>query len=401
MAIKVMIIDGQADFRKLLMHHVTSHWPDAVITAYDPIESGYLPDEFSGAGSDVVLLGDNHGNRSALQTARTFAGRSNFPPLAFFGSPADAAAAEQAGVNLFFDRSHIRNDAFFEGISTVVRSRRKNASASRYRIGNEDSDGMPRIRGYRFVRRLTATSHSEVYLARRESTGADVALKVLHQVPDVVGSEAAFDRFLQEYELIAEIDHPNIVVIHDLGIDDDHAHIAMEFLGGGDLRQRIARGITETDACRYLRQMAGALAAMHAVGILHRDLKPGNVMLRADDSVALIDFGLARRMRLCMNLTDEGEIFGTPYYMSPEQGHGDPVGTRSDLYSLGIIFYEMLTGEKPFRADSTMGIIVQHAQAPIPQLPPRLARHQALLDKLLAKNPEDRLATADEVAAWY
>ncbi|MDH3547063.1 MAG: serine/threonine protein kinase, partial [Gammaproteobacteria bacterium] len=202
------------------------------------------------------------------------------------------------------------------------------------------------------------------------------------------------------YELIAEINHPNIVRIYDLGVGDDHAHIAMEYLDGGDLKQRIAEGITERNAVSYLKQIASALAEIHGVGILHRDLKPGNIMLRKDESIALIDFGLAKRLRLRMEMTDEGEIFGTPYYMSPEQGHGNGVDHRSDIYSLGVIFYEMLTGEKPFRAGSAMAIIYQHARAPIPLLPTRVSQYQALLNMMLAKQPEDRLQSATEVPEW-
>ena len=134
--------------------------------------------------------------------------------------------------------------------------------------------------------------------------------------------------------------------------------------------------------------------------MLHRDLKPGNIMLRADDSIALIDFGLAKRMRLKMELTDSGEIFGTPYYMSPEQGHANGVDHRSDIYSLGIIFYEMLTGKKPFVADTAMGIIIQHAQADIPLLGPRFGKYQALLNMMLAKDRENRLQDAAEVEEW-
>ena len=146
--------------------------------------------------------------------------------------------------------------------------------------------------------------------------------------------------------------------------------------------------------------MVSAIAEMHSVGILHRDLKPANIMLRADDSIALIDFGLAKRMRLEMALTDSGEIFGTPYYMSPEQGHGNGVDVRSDIYSLGVIFFEMLTGEKPFSADTAMGIIYKHAKVPVPLLPGRLAQYQAVMNMMLAKKPEDRLRTAAEILEW-
>ena len=258
----------------------------------------------------------------------------------------------------------------------------------------------PLIRGYRFIEKLSSTSHSAIYLAERESTGTKVVLKVLQQVPDVSDSIGAFDRFLQEYEMIAEIDHPNIVKIYDLGVGDDHAHIAMEYIDAGDLKRRISAGVTEPDAVRYLQEIGSALAEIHEVGILHRDLKPGNIMLRSDDSIALIDFGLAKRMRLRMELTDSGEIFGTPYYMSPEQGHGNGVDNRSDIYSLGVIFYEMLTGMKPYRAESAMGIIYLHAQAPIPLLSPRFAKYQVLINLMLAKDPDDRMQSAAEIEEW-
>jgi serine/threonine protein kinase len=400
MSVKVMIIDGQAEFRSLLMHHVTTHWADAVITAYDPVEAGYLPDEFSGASNDMVLLGDNYGERDALKVLRQFCQVSRFPPVVFFGDPDDEPKAMKAGAEAFFPRAKIRHDALTVKLSDILKSRRRVASTGSLFVGDEKTGIHPLIRGYRLIKKLTATSHSGIYLAERVSTGVKVVLKVLQQVPDVADSIGAFDRFLQEYELIAEINHPNIVKIYDLGVGDDHAHIAMEYLDGGDLKQRIARGIPEQDAVRFVKQIASALAKIHEVGVLHRDLKPGNIMLRADGSVALIDFGLARRMRLQMELTDEGEIFGTPYYMSPEQGHGGAVDIRSDIYSLGVIFYEMLTGKKPFRADTAMGIIFQHARAPIPLLTPRFAKYQSVLNLMLAKKPDDRLQTADEIVEW-
>jgi len=286
-------------------------------------------------------------------------------------------------------------------VSDILVARRRVSSTGSLFVGDKAAGIDPLIKGYRFLKKLGTSSHSSVYLAEREKTGVKMVLKVLRQIPDVNDeSIAAFDRFLQEYEMIAEIDHPHIVRIYDLGVADDHAHIAMEYLDAGDLRQRINERILASVAVKYLREIASALAKIHSVGILHRDLKPGNIMLRRDNSIALIDFGLAKRLRLQMEITSSGEIFGTPYYMSPEQGHGNAVDERSDIYSLGVIFYEMLTGEKPYQAESAMGIIYKHAQAPIPLLPARLADYQSLLNMMLAKKPEDRLQSVAEVEEW-
>jgi serine/threonine protein kinase len=222
-------------------------------------------------------------------------------------------------------------------------------------------------------------------------------LKVLRQVPDVAEGKNTFDRFIREYELIARIDHPNVVRIYDLGVADDHAYIAMEYFPDGDLRTRLRGPMPSETALVYLAQIAEALAAIHAVGVLHRDLKPGNVMLREDGSVALIDFGLARELRMEAEITETGEIFGTPYYMSPEQGHADHLDERADLYSLGVIFYEMLTGKKPYMGSTPMAVIYMHSHAPLPRFDPGLAHLQPLLDRMMAKEPGERFQSAEEL----
>jgi serine/threonine protein kinase len=224
-----------------------------------------------------------------------------------------------------------------------------------------------------------------------------VVLKVLREAPDSGDAQLQFARFLQEYELISRIRHPNVVRIYDLGVADDHAYIAMEYFPLGDLRAHIARALTPTEAVRHLAQMASALEVVHAVGVLHRDLKPGNIMLRADGTVAIIDFGLAKQSGLKVEITGTGEIFGTPYYMSPEQGHGQELDARSDLYSLGVIFYEMLTGKKPFLAATPMAVIYMHGNTPLPGLEGELQVYQPLLNRLMAKEPEDRFASAGEL----
>ena len=396
-----MIIDGQAAFRSLLMHHVSTHWPEAIITDFDPIVGGHLPDEFSGAGNDVILLGSELGDREGVDVVKRFRKNPNFPAIVYFGRKDEAGPVLDRGADGCFLREGFSHDALIVRLSDILVARRRISSTGSLFMGDKSAGIEPLIKGYRFIKKLGTSSHSSVYLAEREATGVKMVLKVLRQIPDVnEESIAAFDRFLQEYEMIAGIDHPNIVKIYDLGVADDHAHIAMEYLDAGDLRQRIGERIIAAAAVKYLREIASALSRIHEVGILHRDLKPGNVMLRRDNSIALIDFGLAKRLRLQMEITGSGEIFGTPYYMSPEQGHGNPVDERSDIYSLGVIFYEMLTGQKPFHADTAMGIIYKHARAPIPLLPARLAEYQALLNMMLAKDPEDRLQSVAEVEEW-
>lgn len=394
-----MIIDGHADFRNLLMHHVTTHWPDAIICAYDPVTAGHLPDEFSGAGNDLVLLGDVQGDRDPMLTLRQFVKMPTFPPVVYFGNGTRTQALD-TGASEFFERDSIVHNAFIVRVGDILRSREKPKSSHSLFVDGKASGIRPMIRGYRLGERLSVSEHSAVYVATRESDDINVILKVLRQVPDVSDGVGAFDRFLQEYEMVAELDHPNIVGIYDLGVSDDHAHIAMEYVSGADLKQRIAQGIAPQEAAEYTRQIASALAELHKLGILHRDLKPGNIMVRSDDTLALIDFGLAKRMRLEQEITGSGEIFGTPYYMSPEQGHAEEVDERGDLYSLGIIFYEMLTGQKPFVGSDAMGIIIKHTKSPVPVLPSRLARYQSLINLLLAKRPADRLQTAKEVLEW-
>ena len=200
-------------------------------------------------------------------------------------------------------------------------------------------------------------------------------------------------------KIIAGIAHPNVVRIYDLGVADDHAYITMEYFPAGDLRTRIRRGLDIPNAGHMLRQMCEALGAIHSVGVLHRDLKPGNVMLRADGTIVLIDFGLAKQIELDAEITATGEIFGTPYYMSPEQGHGRDVDERSDIYSLGIIFYEMLTGQKPFIAPTPMAVIYKHSHTPLPALPAGVAHWTGVLNGMLAKQPADRFGSALEVVA--
>lgn len=321
------------------------------------------------------------------------------PPIVYFTTSVRDAAPGAAVVLPRNDFGHAQFAAAVRSALTLRRNVLAGTSRAALEPPPPDRFGSVRIRGYRCLRRLATGGTSSVYLAEVERTGEVRVLKVFRQVPDVVEGSTTFDRFLREFDVAARLDHPNVARIHDLGVADDHVYLAMEYFPGGDLRSRMHGSMPWREALGYLRQLASALGALHAVGVLHRDVKPGNALLREDGSLAFIDFGLARQLGLESDITGVGAIFGTPHYMSPEQGHGQPLDERSDLYSLGVVLYEMLTGEKPYIAETPLAVIYMHANAPIPQLPPALANLQPLLDALLAKSPADRPSCAAEIVA--
>jgi serine/threonine protein kinase len=190
-----------------------------------------------------------------------------------------------------------------------------------------------------------------------------------------------------------------VVDIYDYGVHEGREFIAMEYFPCGDLKARLLNPVTESESLEYLSRIAEALAAVHGCGVLHRDLKPPNIMLREDGQVVLIDFGLARNLGSGTRSTRAGVLRGSPYYMSPEQAQGLELDPRSDLYSLGVIFFEMLTGSKPYVGSSAIEVLQQHVNSALPDLPPELARHQALLEGMLAKDRDDRFPSANELLA--
>ncbi|MFO1407070.1 MAG: serine/threonine-protein kinase [Steroidobacteraceae bacterium] len=399
MTVKALIVSDRPDYRQLLAHHVTVEWPDALPAEYEPVTRGPLPEGFRGSTYDFVLLDQDVQGGLGLDWLGGLCARAGFPPIVYFTTSVRDAAPGAAVVLPRNDFGHAQFAAAVRSALTLRRNVLAGTSRAALEPPPPDRFGSVRIRGYRCLRRLATGGTSSVYLAEVERTGEVRVLKVFRQVPDVVEGSTTFDRFLREFDVAARLDHPNVARIHDLGVADDHVYLAMEYFPGGDLRSRMHGSMPWREALGYLRQLASALGALHAVGVLHRDVKPGNALLREDGSLAFIDFGLARQLGLESDITGVGAIFGTPHYMSPEQGHGQPLDERSDLYSLGVVLYEMLTGEKPYIAETPLAVIYMHANAPIPQLPPALANLQPLLDALLAKSPADRPSCAAEIVA--
>jgi hypothetical protein len=400
LSLRVLVIADRPEYRLLVRKHVEVEWSDAVVLEHRLGEDQPLDAKFVAAGYDAVIVVGAPPAESAEILASLLSSRADFAPLVLVllqDAPPEVPPDTPKLSRLYGKKVH--RERLLRAITVAAREQKRSRTALRSR---PDFDQMYKfgsltIRGHRCIRQVGSGGMCKIYLAESERAGAMVVLKVFSQVPDVSERLVGFDRFIQEYEIVAGLNHPNIVRIYDLGIADDHAYIAMEHFPAGDLRARMKTPLAPRTAVHFLAQIASALDAIHAVGVLHRDLKPANVMLRVDGTLCLIDFGLAKANEMEAELTGSREIFGTPYYMSPEQGHAELIDTRSDLYSLGVVFYEMLIGRKPYTGSTAMEVIYKHKRAELPPIEPQYAAYEPLLRRLLAKEPVDRFQSAREL----
>lgn len=400
---RLLMIEDDARYCALIRHHLTCRWPDAELVVSSPVLHPLPAPEYVAQGFDAVIVAHEWPGGRGIEWVKDFVSRPRFAPVIFLSERNDDAEARLAldlGAHAALGKAKIDHPKLLDALASAA-GKQMRARAD-WRTSDEAKEaqrfGEAFIRGYRRVRRLAAGPVSELYLAESEQAGALVVLKVARDQQTQNDLDSSFRRFLQEYEIVQRIRHPGVVRLHDLGVSDQHAYLVMEYFRAGDLRRRMRSELSPKEALRTALEIARVLEGIHQAGVLHRDLKPGNVMLRDDGTLALIDFGLAKDSALAMEVTDHGTIFGTPHYMSPEQGHGEPIDARSDLYSLGVMLFEMLAREKPYVSENPMAIIYKHRKAPIPALPPQVQVFQPLVSRLLAKTPAERYPSAAAAA---
>jgi serine/threonine-protein kinase PpkA len=249
------------------------------------------------------------------------------------------------------------------------------------------------IPGYSVLRTLGTGGMATVYLAMQESLEREVALKVM---APVLAANADFcQQFLKEGRITAKLSHPHLVTVHDIGSYRGTYYMASEYLSAGTLRERLQSGLNAYDALNIAHDIASGLAYAHEMGFVHRDVKPGNILFRANGAAVLADFGIAKAIKSISSATIAGNAIGTPDYMSPEQAQASAVDGRTDIYSLGAVLFEMLSGCKPYVANDPYAVALRHVTDPVPRLPDSLAWLQPLIDQTMAKDREQRFATGD------
>ena len=403
MKLSVLLIDDAEECRVLCTALVRARWPEALVVPWDPVRQGMPGADLDLAQYDVILLDFRLGEEDGLEWLKILRARENCPPIVMItgaGSEEVVLMAMRAGAIDYIPKAALSVDRLAAAIEEAITL----SAVDPYFTDQWGSQDLGRrgasvaIKDYRTLRQIGIGTSSVIYLAERIADGTQVAIKLMRS--RLFRDSEMLRRFEQERKIVLGLHSRHVARIHDQGVVAGRTYIAMEYFEGGDLKRQIAQGIEPARAVELLYRIGEALADIHDAGIIHRDLKPDNIMFRQDGSLGILDFGVAKLVSNDAGITQKPSLLGTPFYMSPEQANGGAVDTRTDLYSAGVIFYEMLTGVKPFPGDNFLDVINKHRRLPVPVLPDDLAQYQELVDRLLAKRTSDRFRDAHELLAY-
>jgi DNA-binding response OmpR family regulator len=401
--VRLLIIDDDEDLRGLIAHYLKQEWPQADIELFDPLDRD-MPDASFPLGSyDVVILDYMLGRGDGLQWLAHFKRRADCPKILFLtgaGNEIIAVRAMKAGADDYQRKQELTRERLIRAIRDLCADAVEKTLSPELaaRMEGHTLGARIRIPGIKVLHLIGEGGTSRVYLASRERDDEPLVVKILRS--EVTADGRALARFMEEYALVERIQSRHVARIYDHGTSDGHAYLVMEFFEGGDLNKRLGgKALAPPESLRLFRELMLALGDIHEKGILHRDLKPQNLMFRDDGSLAIVDFGIAKHIDAA-DMTGHGEILGTPRYMSPEQVQGKALDLRTDIYSAGVLLFQMLTGRHLFEGDSAVEVALQHLNTPPPALPEELSSYQRLLDKLLEKDRDARFRNADEVLGF-
>ena len=391
---KILIIDDMADFRRLARAMLESEIEDVSI---DELEGAADPQHIKtilNGNYDLILLDyrlQGHDGLSVQRDLREAGCNTPIILLTAYGDERLAVQALREGAYNYLSKSELDQAYLISSVREALEFR-PTLDKPQALFGDNIH-----VKGYRPIELLGRGAHSMVYLAENEQDGKQVVLK-LQIVSNVSKTDVA--RFMREYEIMMGITHKNIGEIYDQVFTEDVIYMLMEYLDGGSLKDRIQerKRFPENEAIGLMIQLFDVLHYIHENGVLHRDIKPANIVFRGNGTPVLMDFGIASKINVDETLTESGSVVGTPSYMSPEQALGHKATPQSDLYSMGVVFYEMLTGGKPIDGDSSHQTMHRAAFRKPRRLPPKLMHLQDIFDMLLAKEPENRFLTGKEVA---
>jgi eukaryotic-like serine/threonine-protein kinase len=406
---RVLVAAGTEELRVLLMQYVAIEWPHAEIVELDTSAMETARSESAAVAFDIVCVAFNSEETEGIGWLdRLPTQASDAPVVAITENNPLLRQAYLARGAYCLNRSALSNSTMRTTLRAAMRERLAGIRETERTMPDHSNVGQAgeitqpsrplasrqiHIPGYTLLKRLGRGGMSEVFLAQREDDYVVCALKVLSasNVPP-----ATLDFFIKECTAVSALDSPYVVRIFDHGITDEYLFVAMEYISGGDLGRYIALGVTPQQAEDILNQLARALATIHDAGRIHGDIKPQNIMFRNAQGLVLVDFGISRRVDIS-TVRMSGQVVGTPTYISPEQVLGRTPDARADLYSAGVLLFEMLTGRKPFAAKSVPQLLKMHVETPMTRLPNQFAKYQPILDKLTAKRPEDRIQNAREL----
>src|ERR671914_696788 len=400
---RILLIDDDEDLCNLLSRYIRGQWPDAEIEVYDPLERDMPAADFPLGSYDVVVLDYMLGRGDGLEWLKALKQREDCPKILFLtgaGNEIIAVRAMKAGADDYQRKQELTREKLVRSIrdlttDAVEKTLNPDLAA---RMEGHTIGGRVKIPGIRVLHLIGEGGMSRVYLASRERDDEPLVVKILRS--EVPADRRSLARFMEEYSLVERIQSRHVARVYDHGTSEEHAYLVMEFFEGGDLMKRLAgKALAPAECLRLFRELMMALGDIHEKGILHRDLKPQNLMFRSDGSLAIVDFGIAKHIDAA-DMTGQGEILGTPRYMSPEQVQGKALDLRTDIYSAGVLLFQMLTGKHLFDGDTAVEVALHHLNTPPPSLPDELSRYQRLMDKLVEKDREARFRNADEVLGY-